>query len=501
MEEKKFQYADTAAQVKKVNSFLCISTTILYVLSYVIVTVSFLQGNRTAFYAVSMLIVMVATITVGFVTLKKDSGNRKLRYYMMVGLCIVTAMLIYAYVDYYMRFLAAMPFIGCALFFDTKFSNIAAIIVSAENIIITLLRQFVWNNYEDEKFVPNLVAGLAVSVLMFLCVYITKVGKNFNTDSLARIQYEAAQQKEMMDSVVQIAERVRTGTNQAMDIVSDLQDSAHTVNQAVGNISESSTSTAESIQNQSMMTQDIQDNLNEMVLHAKDMVETAKRSNELNQNSVQKIKQLRKEAETLIQVNDTVAQAMKQLQHNVENVKAITKTIFAISSQTNLLALNASIESARAGEAGRGFAVVADEIRTLSERTREETENISQILDNLAQNTVETAAALEQSLKSGSTQETMIIDVAEQFEEINQNIHKLSDDVTTIGQLLDDLSNANTEIVNDITTLSAVTEEVTASAQQSAEMTESNYQNAMAAKDILDDIIKISHEMDKYIEN
>lgn len=500
MEEKKFQYADTDAQVKKVNSFLCISTTILYVLSYAVVTVSFLQGNRTAFYAISMLLVMIATITAGFVTLKKNSGNRLLRYYMMVGLCIVTAMLIYAYVDYYMRFLAAMPFLACALFFDTKFSNIAAIIVSAENIVITLLRQFVWNNYEEENFVPNLVAGLAVSVMMFLCAYITKLGKVFNSDSLARIQYEAKQQKNMMDSVVQIAERVRTGTNQAMEIVSELQDSAQIVNQSVGNISQSSTSTAESIQNQSMMTQDIQNNLNEMVLRAKDMIETANHSNELNKNSVQKIKQLRKEAETLIQVNDTVSEAMKHLQQNVENVKEITKTIFTISSQTNLLALNASIESARAGEAGRGFAVVADEIRTLSERTREETENISQILDNLAQNTVETAAALEQSLKSGNTQEKMIIDVSEQFEEINQNIRKLSSDVTNIGQLLDDLSNANTEIVNDITTLSAVTEEVTASAQQSAEMTESNYQSAMAAKDILDDIIKISHEMDKYIE-
>ena len=125
MDEKMFLYADSKAQIKKVNTFLCISTAILYFLSYVIVTVSFLQGNRTALYAISMLIVMLTTIIAGFVLLKKDSGNERLRYIMMIGLCIVTAMLIYAYVDYYMRFLAAMPFLGCVLFFDTKFSKIS----------------------------------------------------------------------------------------------------------------------------------------------------------------------------------------------------------------------------------------------------------------------------------------------------------------------------------------------------------------------------------------
>ena len=66
--------------------------------------------------------------------------------------------------------------------------------------------------------------------------------------------------------------------------------------------------------------------------------------------------------------------------------------------------------------------------------------------------------------------------------------------------MLEDLSYANTEIVNNITHLSATTEEVTASAIQSSDLTEENFRNSQEAKDILDGVLSVSHQMDKYLQ-
>ena len=317
---------------------------------------------------------------------------------------------------------------------------------------------------------------------------------------MAKIQYEAEQQKEMTDNIIRIAERVRTGTNQAMDIMNELQESSKTVNQAVENISSGSVSTANSVQNQSLMTQNIQEHLDQVVERAEAMLQTANESEVLNKESLEKIHRLRNEALVLIETNDTVAESMKHLQQNVESVKEITNTIMDISSQTNLLSLNASIESARAGEAGRGFAVVADEIRQLAEKTKQETENIARILDELTRNAAEAANAVERSVEAANVQDEMIEQVSMSFEEMSKNVNGLIADIEGIDNMLASLSEANNQIVDNITYLSATTQEVTASSAQASDMTIENLDNAETARTELNNILNVSHQLDKYIQ-
>ena len=78
------------------------------------------------------------------------------------------------------------------------------------------------------------------------------------------------------------------------------------------------------------------------------------------------------------------AAAIGRMEEATSEIGHVLKLIADIASQTNLLALNATIEAARAGEAGKGFAVVANEVKSLSNQTRNATDEISKQIAGLA---------------------------------------------------------------------------------------------------------------------
>lgn len=179
--------------------------------------------------------------------------------------------------------------------------------------------------------------------------------KQFKRDTEGSLKEQHEKQKVMVRDILEVAHEVSEGTQNAMNIVNDLNASTKVVGQTMQDIAGSNQNTAENIQTQTEMSRNIQESIGTTLQYAEEMVQVAKESGTLNESSINAMNHLKTQAEVIAATNEDVATLMNTLKERTEAVKGIVDTIFSISSQTNLLALNASIESARAAKPEKGL--------------------------------------------------------------------------------------------------------------------------------------------------
>jgi len=102
---------------------------------------------------------------------------------------------------------------------------------------------------------------------------------------------------------------------------------------------------------------------------------------------------------TAVVAAGTATKRLGDLAESTARIGAVSKLITAIAEQTHLLALNATIEAARAGEAGKGFAVVAGEVKSLASRTREATNEITEMISAIQEASDSAAGAIGEILR------------------------------------------------------------------------------------------------------
>lgn len=146
-------------------------------------------------------------------------------------------------------------------------------------------------------------------------------------------------------------------------------------------------------------------------------------------------------AQDSIAVISSAMQSMEKIQLASQNVSTIVDVINEISAQTNLLALNAAVEAARAGASGRGFAVVATEVRSLAMRCTESASEISALISESNEQVKEgskfvtqSESALNSITKEIQAIHSALVKMDETAKEQNKGTHQASSAVERIKE-------------------------------------------------------------------
>lgn len=494
-----FLYADKGEQVKRINLSLIVVYSIFYVFfSSVMMTARWVE-QRPDSQVFAFIGFCVAALGLDIMIYIKKKDSEWLRVAAYIGLFVIALWSGIVFSGAHLKIMTVVPLVLCIFYYDSRFTVMTSVTMMVLYQGLTVVQGFVLTSISQENMMAEFCTSLALILILAVIMIAERVGKQFNEDALGRVESEKKQQKEMLDEIIAVAAEIRSETQKAMEVVGGLSDSTGVVASAMGDIYQSTQSTAESIETQTTMTQNIQSAIEQTLRYSENMVEIAKASMARNTNNMEQMEQLMNSSGTISILNSDVAQTMEQLLERTEAVRGISDTILSISSQTNLLALNASIESARAGEAGRGFAVVADEIRQLAEKTRMETENIASVLQELSENAQGAVHAVAKSTEATKVEKELIGAVSTSFEEMNAGVEGLTENITQVDEMLMALSASNNQIVDNITQLSATTEEVTASSMEAENLSARNLADADNMRDMLGEILHVSAKFDKYM--
>lgn len=487
------------SSLQRTNKVVLMINLMLNATTFVGYLMEVLRGGRTLNYLLVFSVVIFMPLLIAFIVYRKKPESSNIKYITLIGY-----LLFYVFVNFTSSHLITYVYFFCIILMYYLYFNLKLIIVSCSVAFIINIGKIGYSFLILKMNTGSLVADYMIQVASFLLFSIsiiisTRLSIIINNENLENILAEQKKQAEILDDVLKIAAVIEKNSQDVYTIVEESATGSDIISNAVNEISAGVVHTAESIQNQSVMSKNIHSLIVDTSELSDKMEVISNQSASALNEGIDHVRELSEKALVVSDRNQYAHRKMQELTEKANEIQSIAEIITGISEQTNLLSLNASIEAARAGENGRGFAVVADEIRKLAIQSKDSATSIAEILESLGRKASKTSEAVITLNEINEQQTNLINNTKNVFESIANKMDEFTNDVRLVTQRLGEIVNSNNKVIESITEISALSEEATANAEEANSMTAISRQNADKARVLVKELIDNSYDFKKYL--
>lgn len=446
------------------------STVLCSIISLAYIAEVFKQA-RTVGYVALVVILSLTPSIIGWFIYKNDNATPIVKHLIGVGYAIMYCYVLFT-TENILVFVYVIPMLVIiTLYDDTRYIlslGVGVVIVNAIAIVIEIKKGIITNSALGE------IQAFVILVTVIYLVMVSRTNHNLQIMRTNNLEEANAKTQALLDNILKVSDRVTDTAGQLSEEMDSLKSSIDRTIESMEEVRQGTNESAEAAQVQLVQTTKISDHI-ETVRSSADVitenVEVASDAVKIGTENIRRMTELTGEVDA---AGKDVAGALDRFKKTADEMNSITVIITDVASQTRLLALNASIEAARAGEAGRGFAVVATEISNLAGQTTQATENINALIGEVVNQVGTMVTTIERLLQIDDEESKCASDTAESFNKISGTVDIIKRHTNDLDDLVGRLSQANEDIVNSIQTTSAVTEEVTAHATETYDVSLQN---------------------------
>lgn len=433
----------------------------------------YMMGERTLSYTLMIITLALIPVILGQFFFLRNRETTMIKHTVGVGFAFTYTAMVLTTQQASIYVLVIPMILLVTIFNDVKYS----IEINTGTVILSLIMTI--GGAQSGKFGYQNADGAVIQVIamVLVAVYSIYAAMTSNANSQRKVNnIEEARNKteKLLADLSSMSQQIQAGMEDIYEKVDNLNHSSLLTKDAMLEVSGGTTETADAVQNQLAQTTEIQSKVNVVSDAAERITQNMEETLEVLTHANEEVEVLVAQVDHSVSEGVDAAGKLETLDRYIDEMNSIVEIISGITSQTNLLALNASIEAERAGTAGRGFAVVAKEITGMAARTKDATVHIRQLIGNISMAITDVVAIVREMIDAINEEKQSAESTAGNFSHIQSNTLEIKRNIEQLNTNIVELKLANEQIVQSIETISAITEEVSAHANETMTAQEQN---------------------------